>query len=120
MNAPSITRLLLLAAPPVAVLKMLFESPPVVDIVVIVTRLQVHVVVLRLSVTELLTPAPLSTVVDISLVCVDRRQLVGVILEYCVMTVGHDDTTVSTGREHVGAATARGEHVGVMVTTSGT
>ena len=74
-------------------LKILFESPPVVDIVVTVTRLQIHVVVLRSSVTELLNLAPVSTVVDISLVCVDCRQFVGVILKYSVMTVvvvGHD------------------------------
>ena len=56
MNAPSITGLLLhvvpglllLVAASVAVLSgLVFESPPVVDIAVTVTRLQVHVVVLR-------------------------------------------------------------------------
>ncbi len=52
MNAPSITRLSLHIASPVAVSQFL-----------------------------------VSTVVDISLVCVDCRQFVGVILKYCVMTV---------------------------------
>ncbi len=59
--------------------------------------------------------------------CVDCRQFVGEILEYCVMVVGHDGATFATGREHVGAttggehvgATTGGEHVGVIVTTGG-
>ncbi len=70
MNALSVTRLPLHVAPPVAVLRLLFESPPVTVSVL-----------------------PVSTVVNISLVCVDCRQFIGVILKYSVMTVvvvGHD------------------------------
>ena len=50
--------------------------------------------------------------------CVDCRQFVGVIIEYCVMVVGHDGATFATGRVHVGATTG-GEHVGVIVSTGG-
>ena len=52
-----------------SITRLLFESPPVAGIMLI------------------------PTVVDISLVCVDCRQFVGVILKYSVMTVvvvGHD------------------------------
>ncbi len=76
MNTPSITGLLLVS--------------PVTDIMVGVTTLQVHVA----PPVTVVTVLPVPTVVDISLVCVDCRQFVGVILKYSVMTmvVGHDGT----------------------------
>ncbi len=64
---------------------------------------------------------PVPTVVDISLVCVDCRQFVGVVLEYSVMTVvvvGDDGVMVTTKGGHVGA-TMKGGQVGVIVTTGG-
>ena len=64
MNAPSITRLLLV-------------SPPV-------------------TMSRLTVP----TVVDISLVCVDCTQFVGVILKYCVMTVVVVEHDGDMTREH--------------------
>ena len=56
---------------------------------------------------------PVPTAVEISLLCVDCRQFVGVMLEYSVMTVGHIGALVANDD-----ATRRGEHVGVMVTTT--
>ncbi len=63
---------------------------------------------------------PVPTVIDISLVCVDCRQFVGVVLKYSVtvVVVEHDGVMVTTEGEHVGA-TMKGEQVGVIVTTGG-
>ena len=109
-------------------------SPLVAVPVVAVIILQLHVAVLRFSLTVLqfaypvhgnvetvptiASPdimSPVRTVVDISLACVDCRQFVGVMLEYSVMTVVmHCGALVANDD-----ATRRGEHVGVMVTTRG-
>ncbi len=77
------------------------------------------------SITGLLLVSPVAvlvmtvpTAVDISLLCVDCRQFVGVMLEYSVMTVvGNFGALVANGRRD--EATRRGEHVGVMVTARG-
>ncbi len=81
MNAPSITGLL-------------FWSSTAADFMVSVTTLLLHA---ALPVTVLVVKVP--TVVDISLVCVDCRQLVGVTFKYSVMTVvvvEHDGAGHST------------------------